>query len=143
MNELYLANRNLSELYRQKLREKNFILAQSKIFSGQGEINPQVYYLDFKDRVLEFVSNETEILKKECLESDNSHLILLKQTALVDTIVQAAFTSAIWFYNSDLSLFNKLRTRSENVPKSDCFGRVSGRVRGFVKSNNILPLIFD
>ena len=96
MNELYLANRNLSELYRQKLREKIFILDQSKIFSGQAEINPQAYYLDFKDRVLEFVSNETEILKKECLESDNSHLILLKQTVLVDTIVQAAFTSAIW-----------------------------------------------
>ena len=99
MNELYLANRNLSELYRHKLQEKIFILDQSKIFSDQAEINPQVYYLDFKDRVLEFVFNETEILKKECLKSDNSHLILLKQTALVDTIVQAAFTSAIWFFN--------------------------------------------
>ena len=47
MNELYLANRNLSELYRQKLREKIFILDQSKMFSGQTEINPRVYYLDF------------------------------------------------------------------------------------------------
>ena len=103
MNELYLANRNLSELYRQKLREKIFILDQSKIFSGQTEINPQVYYLDFKDRVLEFVLNETEILKKECLSSDNSHLILLKQTVLVDTIVQAAFASAIWFFNQQNS----------------------------------------
>ncbi len=95
MNELYLASRNLSELYRQKLQEKIFILDQSKIFSGQTEINPQVYYLDFKDRVLEFAFNETEILKKECLKLDNSHLILLKQTLLVDTIVQAAFASAI------------------------------------------------
>ena len=59
MNELYLANRNLSELYRQKLREKISILDQSKIFSGQTEINPQIYYLDFKDRALEFVYNET------------------------------------------------------------------------------------
>ena len=99
MNELYLANRNLSELYRQKLQEKIFILDQSKIFSDQVEINPQIYYLDFKDRALEFIYNETELLKKECLKSDNSHLILLKQTALVDTIIQSAFASAIWFFN--------------------------------------------
>lgn len=99
MNELYSTNRNLSESYRKKLQEKISTLDQSKIFSDQDEINPQKYYLDFKDRALDFVSKETEHLKKECLKSDNSHLILLNQTALVDTIVKAAFVSALGFFN--------------------------------------------
>ena len=99
MNELYLANRNLSETYRQTLQKKKSTLYPSETFSGATDINPQKYYLDFKDCALRFVHKEIKLLKKECLQSDNSHLILLKQTALVDTIVQAAFTSALWFFN--------------------------------------------
>ena len=99
MNELYLKNRNLSEAYRQTLQEKKSTLHPSETFSRETEINPQKFYLDFKERALRFLNTETELLKKECLQSDNSHLILLKQTALVDTLVQAAFVSALWFYN--------------------------------------------
>ncbi len=112
MNELYLANRNLSEAYRQTLQKKNSSLYPSETFSGETDIDPQKYYLDFKDRALRFVLNETELLKKECLQSDNSHLILLKQTALVDTIVQAAFTSALWFFNRQ----NKQDLAEETAP---------------------------
>jgi glutamine synthetase adenylyltransferase len=99
MNELYLANRNLSESYRQTLQEKISSLDQSIFFSGETDINPQKYYLDFKDRALELVHHETELLQKECLQSDNCHLILLKQTVLVDTVVQAAFASALRIFN--------------------------------------------
>ena len=99
MNELYLANRNLSEAYRQKLQETTSALDQSISFLGDDDINPQQYYLDFKNRAVGFVLKETELLKRECLNSDNSHLILLKQTVLVDTIVQEAFTSALWLFN--------------------------------------------
>jgi [protein-PII] uridylyltransferase len=112
MNELYLANRNLSEAYRQTLQEKNSTLYPAETFSGETDINPQKYYLDFKDRALKFVLNETELLKKECLQSDNSHLVLLKQTALVDTIVQAAFASALWFFNRQ----NKQDLTEETAP---------------------------
>ena len=112
MNELYSANRNISESYRNKLQKKIFTLDQSKVFADQAEINPQTYYLDFKNRALDFVLKETEILKKECLKSDNSHLILLNQTALVDTIVQAAFCSALWFFNKK----NRQELTPETVP---------------------------
>jgi len=112
MNELYLANRNLSESYRQSLQEKISTLDQSELFADADDINPQKYYLDFKNRALEFVHHETELLKKECLKSDNSHLILLKQTALVDTIVQAAFASAIGLFNQQ----NKQNLALETVP---------------------------
>ncbi len=100
MNELYLANRNLSEAYRQKLQEITSSLDQSSAFSNGSDINPQKYYLDFKNRAVEFVCKETELLKKECLNSDNSHLILLKQTVLVDIIVQEAYASALWLFNN-------------------------------------------
>lgn len=99
MNDLYQANRNLSEIYRRILQEKIDVLNPSENFTGETDINPQKYYLDFKGRALKFVHNETELLKNECLKSDNCHLILLKQTALVDTIVQAAFDSALWLFN--------------------------------------------
>ena len=44
MNELYLANRNLSEAYRQKLQEITSSLDQSGAFSNEFDINPQKYY---------------------------------------------------------------------------------------------------
>ena len=55
MNELYLANRNLSEAYRQSLQEITSSLDQSGAFSNESDINPQKYYLDFKSRAVEFV----------------------------------------------------------------------------------------
>ena len=112
MNELYLANRNLSETYRQSLQKKISTLDQSELFSDTTDINPQKYYLDFKERALEFVCRETELIKDECLKSENSHLILLKQTALVDAIVQAAYTSALCFFNQQ----NNQNLNQENVP---------------------------
>ena len=131
MNELYSANRNLSESYRQKLQEKIFTLDQSKIFSDQDEINPQKFYLDFKNRALEFVSKETEIFKKDCLKSDNSHLILLNQTALVDTIVQAAFCSALWFFNKQ----NQQELTPENIPIALLACGGYGREEMYFRSN--------
>ena len=112
MNELYLANRNLSEAYRQKLQEISSSLDQSGTFSNEVDINPQKYYLDFKNRAVDFISKEIDFLKKECLNSDNSHLILLKQTVLVDTVVQAAYASALWLFNKK----NSQDLRSEEVP---------------------------
>ena len=63
MNELYLANRNLSEVYRQKLQGITSSLDPSNTFSDEVDINPQKYYLDFKNRAVEFVCKETELLK--------------------------------------------------------------------------------
>ena len=58
MNELYLANRNLSEAYRQKLQEISSSLDQSGTFSNEVDINPQKYYLDFKNRAVDFIFKE-------------------------------------------------------------------------------------
>ena len=55
--------------------------------------------MDFKDRAIDIVQKETSLLQDECAKSDNCHLLLLKQTVLVDTLVQASFHSAVWYFN--------------------------------------------
>ena len=137
MNELYLANRNLAETYRQKLQEITSSLDQSDTFSKEVDINLQKYYLDFKNRAVEFVYKETERLKKECLNSDNSHLILLKQTVLVDTIVQEAYASALWLFNK----INSQDLTSEEVPLAILARGGYGREEMYFRSDADIQIV--
>ena len=137
MNELYLANRNLSEAYRQKLQEITSSLDQSGAFSNGSDINPQKYYLDFKNRAVEFVCKETELLKKECLNSDNSHLILLKQTVLVDIIVQEAYASALWLFNNK----NSQDLTPEKVPLAILARGGYGREEMYFRSDADIQIV--
>lgn len=99
MSDLYQSNRKLAETYRQQLQQKIITLHQAGQSSSNAEIDPQKFYLDFKNRAIDLVQKETGLLQKECSKSDNCHLLLLKQTALVDTLVQASFYSAVWYFN--------------------------------------------
>ena len=137
MNELYLANRNLSEAYRQKLQEITSSLDQSSAFSNGSDINPQKYYFDFKNRAVEFVCKETELLKKECLNSDNSHLILLKQTVLVDIIVQEAYASALWLFNNK----NSQDLTPEKVPLAILARGGYGREEMYFRSDADIQIV--
>ena len=137
MNELYLANRNLSEAYRQRLQEITSSLDQSGAFSNESDINPQKYYLDFKNRAVEFVCKETELLKKECLNSDNSHLILLKQTVLVDIIVQEAYASALWLFNNK----NSQDLTPEKVPLAILARGGYGREEMYFRSDADIQIV--
>ena len=137
MNELYLANRNLSEAYRQKLQEITSSFDQSSAFSNGSDINPQKYYLDFKNRAVEFVCKETELLKKECLNSDNSHLILLKQTVLVDIIVQEAYASALWLFNNK----NSQDLTPEKVPLAILARGGYGREEMYFRSDADIQIV--
>ena len=99
MSDLYQSNRKLAETYRHQLQQKIVSLHQAGHSPNNAEIDPQKFYLDFKDRAIELVQKETDLLQKECADSDNCHLLLLKQTALVDTLIQASFYSAVWYFN--------------------------------------------
>jgi [protein-PII] uridylyltransferase len=99
MSDLYQSNRKLVETYRQQLQQKLVSLHQAGHSSNGSEIDPQKFYLDFKDQAIDLVQNETTLLQKECDNSDNCHLLLLKQATLVDTLVQASFYSAVWYFN--------------------------------------------
>ena len=99
MSDLYQSNRKLVETYRQQLQQKFISLHQEVQSPDNTEVDTQKFYLDFKDRAIDLVQKETDLLQTECATSDNCHLLLLKQTALVDTLVQASFYSAVWYFN--------------------------------------------
>ena len=99
MSDLYQSNRKLAETYRQQLQQKIVSIHQAGHSSNNADIDQQKFYLGFKDRAIELVQKETDLLQKECADSDNCHLLLLKQTTLVDTLIQASFYSAIWYFN--------------------------------------------
>lgn len=112
MSDLYQTNRKLVETYRQQLQQKLVSLHQAGQSSRDTEIDPQKFYLDFKDRAIDLVQKETAQLQKECAKSENCHLLLLKQTALVDTLVQASFYSAVWYFNHQ----NNQEWTTQSVP---------------------------
>ncbi len=112
MSDLYQSNRKHAETYRHQLQQKVVSLHQARQSSDNGEIDSQKFYLDFKDRAIDLVHKETDLLQKECTKSDNCHLLLLKQTALVDTLVQASFYSAVWYFNHQ----NNRKWTTQSVP---------------------------
>lgn len=112
MSDLYQSNRKHAETYRCELQQKVVSLHQAGQSSDNGEIDPQKFYLDFKYRALDLVHKETDLLQKECTKSDNCHLLLLKQTALVDTLVQASLYSAVWYFNHQ----NNREWTTQSVP---------------------------
>ena len=68
-------------------------------FSNFKTTDPQKFYLDFKNCVAPLIDTEIQRLKKSLIHTSNSYLLLLKITALVDSIIQAAFDSSLWFHN--------------------------------------------
>ncbi len=112
MSDLYQANRKHAETYRQQLQQKTVSLRQAGQSSNNAGIDPQKFYLDFKDQAIDLIHKEADLLQKECARSDNCHLLLLKQTALVDTLVQASFDSAIWYVNQQ----NNQEWTTQSVP---------------------------
>ncbi len=94
------ANRSQAELYRKELLERVAELVDPASIEGFTDPDPQSFYLAYKNVLLEIIDQETERLKKELTASENAHLLLLKRTALVDTVVQTSFKTAIDLYNN-------------------------------------------
>ena len=93
------ANRSQAELYRTELLRRIAELVDPASIEGVNDSNPQSFYLAYKKVLLEYIDKETERLQNELASSDNSHLLLLKRSALVDTVVLTSFTTAIFLYN--------------------------------------------
>lgn len=99
MNDLNQSNKKLAEIFRAKLNEKINRFISLDHFADTGEIDLQHIYLEFKKRISGFVDKETDALKKELRYTFNSHLLLLKNTALVDTVLQTSYRTALQLYN--------------------------------------------
>ncbi len=105
MNELYQWNRTRAESYKKELLEQiqNSILPEEFAEFSDSDSSPGAsaknFCLEYKSRIKDFIDQRVLAHKKELEESDNTHLILLKQTGLVDVVVQHSFSVAVWFYN--------------------------------------------
>ncbi|TDJ52636.1 MAG: hypothetical protein E2O43_03790 [Nitrospina sp.] len=99
MTDLYQSNRTQTEKYRRQLQEKFAPLIQLEVLPAFDAAHPQTFYLDFKRKITPWIENETERQKKELEHSDNSHLLLLKRTALVDTVLEASYRTALGLFN--------------------------------------------
>jgi [protein-PII] uridylyltransferase len=99
MHNIYKTNRTFSQGYVENIKHRIEEIIQPADFTPSQEIDPQKFYLEFKNRILNIVHGEIEDLKNELAKTDNSHLILLKFSALVDASLNAAFKSAVWLAN--------------------------------------------
>lgn len=99
MFELYQANRRQAQAYRESLASQLEQLTDPQDLPSIEDGNPQPFYLEFKKKLAHFVQKETELQQQELQQSENSHLLLLKRTGLVDVVVQTAFRRAMWMCN--------------------------------------------
>jgi [protein-PII] uridylyltransferase len=114
VHNIYKTNRTFSQGYVESIRCRIEEIIQPVDFAPSHEIDPQKFYLEFKNRILNIINGEIESLKNELAKSNNSHLILLKFTALVDASLSAAFKSAVWLANR----LNKTDIALKDVPIS-------------------------
>lgn len=99
MNDFYQSNKVISVRYKTGLQQKLLSAIAPESFSDSDIKDPQKFYLEFKNRILKIIAEETQSQQEEVLKSDNCHLILLKRTVLVDAAVQASYQTAVWFSN--------------------------------------------
>lgn len=99
MTDLYQSNRTQAGKYFQKVQASLDLLINTDTLPPFDPSKPQAFYLEFKQKIAPWIQKETEKQKKELTRSDNSHLLLLKQTALVDAVVTTSFRTALELFN--------------------------------------------
>ena len=112
MSDFHQSNRIISEKHRRELFDHVAKLACPENFCNSKITDTQKFYLGFKNSVAPIINTEIKRLKKDLVTTNNSHLLLLKITALVDAIIRAAFDASIWFHNRTF----KKKLHPENVP---------------------------
>ena len=95
MSEFHQSNRIISAKYLCELRGHVKNLVRPEDFSDPQTTDLQRFYLDFKNRITPLVNTELKHLKDDLAKTGNCQLLLLNSTALVDTVLQAAFNAAV------------------------------------------------
>ena len=99
MTDLYQSNRTQAEKYLRQIQASLDLLIPLEALPSFDANKPQAFYLDFKKKITPWLEKETARQIKELERSDNSHLLLLKRTALVDAVVTASYRTALELFN--------------------------------------------
>jgi UTP:GlnB (protein PII) uridylyltransferase len=131
------ANRTQAENYRKDLLLRFADLVDPQSIAGIDDPDHQKYYLEYKNILLGIIENETQLLQKELKSSENAHLLLLKRTALVDTVVQTSFHTAIFLYNHR----NKKNIKADDIPIAIAAKGGYGREEMYFRSDVDIQII--
>lgn len=112
MTDLYQSNRTQAKKYFQKVQASLDLITDPKILSHFDKSKPQTFYLEFKKNITPWIERETKHQYKELERSNNSHLLLLKRTALVDAVVVASYRTALGLFNHN----RKTPLKNNDVP---------------------------
>ncbi len=139
MIDLYLSNRNRAKDYHSALSSEILQTVQPESLPKFDLDKGQSYYLEFKNRIIKIIDRETTALQKELTNSENSHLLLLKNTYLVDAIIQASFNSALHLLN-ETSHVNHLK--ENDLPIAIVARGGYGREEMYFRSNVEFQVVF-
>ncbi len=139
MSDLLQSNRKLADAYRDAIANKLSRTIDPSALLGSPDSDPQKFYLEFKNQVAQIVHEETETLKKEILQSDDCHLLLLKRTALVDEVVKTAFQTAVWYYNHR----HQTQFKPQEIPIAIVARGGYGREEMFLRSDVDIHIVIN
>ena len=137
MGDFHQSNRVIKEKYRQELFDQVTKQVRPEKFSSLKTTNPQEFYLSFKNCVGPIINTEVQRIEKNLTPTSDSHLLLLKISTLVDTILQAAFDSSIWLHN--LTLQKQLHKK--DIPIAIIARGGYGREEIYLQSNIDVQII--
>ena len=139
MSEFHQSNRITNEKYRRELFDHVTKLVRPENFSNFKTADPQKFYLGFKNCAAPFIDTEVQRLRKGLIHTSNSHLLLLKITALVDAIINAAFDVSIWFHNHTL----QKKLHPKDIPIAIIARGGYGREEIYFQSNVDVQIVSD
>ena len=137
MSDFHQSNRIINEKYRRELFDHVTKHVRPENFYNFKATDPQRFYLDFKNCVVPLINTEIQRLEKSLIHTSDSHLLLLKISTLVDTIIQAALNASIWLHNRTL----KKKLHPKNIPIAIIARGGYGREEIYFQSNIDVQII--
>ena len=137
MSDFHQSNRVSNEKYRTELFNYVKRLVCPENFYSSKITDPQRFYLGFKNCVAPIVNTENQRLKESLTKTNNTHLLLLKNAALVDSIIRVAFDCSIWLCNRTL----QKKIHSKDIPIAIIARSGYGREELYLQSNLKVQII--
>ncbi|PIQ96203.1 MAG: hypothetical protein COV67_10825 [Nitrospinae bacterium CG11_big_fil_rev_8_21_14_0_20_56_8] len=139
MSEFFQTNRAFADKYRAELEKKFRQALKTLDPPGADPARLQAFYLAFKNVVCPLVQDEENRLQKEMQTSDNCHLHLLKNSALVDVVIQSALSTSLELCNA----ISGVETKPEEIPIAIAGQGSYGREEMYYRSDAEIQILIN